>query len=769
MLETNSPSAEAIAPQTAEAPRTGEPLTLRFCGFYDYISDDTPLTSKEIVLPDGSVPDVTDPLVAEGAALALAHINLEVGYVITPKIERAVKLLETLSSKGGVEALEEGGFHVAAQLVRLQATMFEPIPARAERDKYACLMRKQEIIDKNPEQYSDSWLSFLRQRLLIEGMAAAGPGVIKDPYRLFSLSDSSDTSEYPHLAETTWLSAARMVSQSRDIDFYDWQTLSDSLTRQAYRDGGVELQSKIVHVLTGLDPKIASVIIESFRAEYADSSFLLLFLAATNEQGKKSINVEDLLQTRIFSLCNEAIRMLGDETYLSPQDLVNRSENIFMVMRNLLEYAGEFDGRHGIELVMMDVIERFFADEEQLYDKVERGQLGTNKDDQQYELIPRQPEFEIGASTEYLLGMLAGLTSKTRRYLLRHDSEALQNEAGMAQQIQQELGSRDGMLGEITATRLASHYMAIGGDFLTEVDRLIDGIPEGEKKLKLSASAELARTLEHTAMDELVKLQAAYLTAQSKLPEYTVNDSQRAEAIENAEHMEKSDSVIRIRLKSLEALMDLLHGSRRIKTMWETKSTGGISQSIMDPMDDGGTYLSVRQAAEQVVGTAEHHDHPSLFEPPVSGYVKPIGHSPGSTVGYGFVEVLLNSATIKDRVVFVDGDSANEALKGKVSLMNWQDGILAAAQKAILVRDEVITPPPNTMSVPRGWDYVEAIVLGGVTIEDVKAIRIITEKLSEDVVGGLQKLLVPLEESGIQVSFVRSEHGRFRSRRKPPG
>jgi len=152
----------------------------------------------------------------------------------------------------------------------------------------------------------------------------------------------------------------------------------------------------------------------------------------------------------------------------------------------------------------------------------------------------------------------------------------------------------------------------------------------------------------------------------------------------------------------LDGLTKILHESRKFLSSWETNSK-----------DD--RYNVLRERAERKLGILANGTHrdPS---PIYAAVYAPNGHDEyhGPADLYGDVFVLLQKDRVKSRTIFSTDDSVNE--DPAYCNLSWEDAAYIKAAKDINER------PAEEYVI--GEEYVEAQVLGGVTVDDIASINI---------------------------------------------
>jgi len=198
----------------------------------------------------------------------------------------------------------------------------------------------------------------------------------------------------------------------------------------------------------------------------------------------------------------------------------------------------------------------------------------------------------------------------------------------------------------------------------------------------------------------------------------------------------------------------------RLKSSLETFSTSGTSGRDSRKLDDfGRPYYSQRSMAEEKMGIKALG---TKIDPhPISGFLFDPSQSSEAISGrilegrvsasYGDVRVNLKP-DVSLRTVFVYGDSANEAgTEAGVKFMDYSDAVVAKAAQTKAIAAGKLSHPQGPVTL-RGWNYVEAIVLGGVKLSDISSVEIAAVGRNHTRI--LRRDVVPfLEAAGLTVTI----------------
>lgn len=676
--------------------------------------------------------DLTDPKAISGALLSVFCEGAPApGRPTTEGAARKIQIVEILNTPEVHSILVSGGVPSASRL----AKQYYDQAVIEDSDHYPGGIigsRVPGINDRGIERTEN----VLTTELFVEALANLGTDVTKvhpilNKVRIASINARETHENVEVLSQEVLLSAADRLRADQTLSPSELTSAVHILinaSMQGRADGGC--REKVLSTIFGIEEARAKLFLDTSFAINPDATLLFGEGAISISEQGAQFEIEKLLKGQYSEAVKQSVVFLSDERYSSDKITEVSRSQIWKFITTTSELAQTVETDEQITSLqqnLMEIAGRFFAGDRDVYEVEELGSVAFEKDQREVtkELQAKQPkkvEVDTNLPSERLLGILSRVTSKDRRFLVGGDPTMVQSDIEQIELIRETLVERNPELEQTILTRLSQHFMALGGEYLGLGDDAIKGVTDQNAREALIRSMGYARAMEGVSPQDEAKLQAQKICKDSEPTVRSLTDEQKVRATQLAEQMRQDESNLVLRLSSPESLVDVLFGSKRRKSMWETSSTNGALGSM------DSSYAEERLAAERVMGIADHIENPTLIEPAISTFLRPSDEPPISTDGYGFIEISLKKDAVRQRSVYVDGDATNQANDGEHKFMKLDDAIKTAAEKQILVEDGVIKRPggPNEQ---RGWDYVEGLILGGVSREDIgPEIRIYTDR-----------------------------------------
>ncbi len=725
-------------------------------------------------VPEGSVviaePYVVQPEDTEavvGSLFAVVEEGAPVASdIATAGNARMVNIIEALSTPEVSDLLVSQGIPSAVSLSKL----FYNDAVIEKRDGYPYDMIGTRLEQTLPTDEYTRQQNDLVTKLFVETLASLGTDFVKIQPIMQKAETASQASRRSRedvelLTEEILLTAADQLRKDATLSPTELTT-SVHVLINASMQGGVagSCRDKILSTVFGIPEEQAKLFLDTSLSINPNASILFDERAVSVSETGSKLEIDSLLKSLYTQAFRQSWTFLSDQRYSLDKitDTTRSQLWEFITSTSELVQAVETDNRTTqLQQNLMEMAGRFFADDSDVYSSEELGSVEFQDDHRAstielHEKQPKKVEVDTNLPSERLLGILSRVTSRDRRFLVGSDPAMVQSDIEQIELIRETLVEREPELEQTILVRLSQHFMALGGDYLALGEDAIEGITDQNAREALIESMGYARAMESVSSQDEAKLQAQKICTDSEPTAREMTEAQQARADQLAEKIRQDDSSLVLRVGDPEVLIDILFGAKRVKSMWETAMTNGTSTySIVLGSSEGPSYLQSRVTAERAMGIADHMDHPTLIEPAISTYIRPGDEPPVSTDGYGFIEISLRKDAVRDRSVYVDGDSANQANNGEHKFMRLDDAITSAAEKKILVEDEVIERPGGPKE-PKGWDYVEGLILGGVSRDDIgPEIRIYTGRgeISKPEAEKLAKIITDRDPS-IKVTII---------------